>query len=129
MLAVADVDFKGYFCHPNSNAFWRYVELYIRTARLRGADANIGPRLPGLLTAAGFANVDMNVVQIAATTGEVKLLSPLTMENIGDSVVTEGLATREEVDQLIVELYEFANTPGTIGSTPRIVEVWGQRPF
>jgi SAM-dependent methyltransferase len=127
-IVIEDIDFKGYFCHPDCPALWRYVELYTETVKRRGGDANIGPRLPSLLTAAGFVDVEMTVVQPASTAGEVKLLSPLTMENIADAVVDEGLASREEVDRLIGELYQFANTPGTIGCTPRIVQVWAHRP-
>lgn len=126
-LVIEDIDFTGYFFYPNNPALLRYVELYTEAAKRRGADANIGPRLPSLLTAAGFENVEMNVVQHASTAGEVKLLSPLTMENIADSVVAEGLATQEEIDRLLIAMYEFANTTGTIGSSPRIFEVWGRR--
>jgi ubiquinone/menaquinone biosynthesis C-methylase UbiE len=49
VLVVEDVDFRGHFSYPESSAFSRYVELYTKTAQQRGADPNIGPRLPGLL--------------------------------------------------------------------------------
>ena len=127
VLIVEDIDFRGYFCHPDSPALWRYVELYTQTVRRRGGDANIGPRLPGLLTEAGFENVQMNVVQPVGMTGEVKLLTPITMENIADAVISEGLASRDEVDRLVAELYEFARMPGTVSSAPRIIEAWGYR--
>jgi SAM-dependent methyltransferase len=126
-IAIEDIEFKGHFCYPDCPALWRYVELYTETVRRRGADANIGPRLPSLLTAAGFESVDMTVVQPAGLAGDVRTLAPLTMEYIVDSVLEERLATREEMDRVVAELYEFANTPGTIGSGPRIFQVWGRR--
>lgn len=125
VLIVEDIDFRGYFCYPDSPALWRYVELYTQTVRRRGGDADIGPRLPSLLTEAGFENVQMNVVQPAAMEGDVKILTPLTMESVADSVVQEGLATPAEIDQVVAELYAFANNPETVLSAPRIVEVWG----
>lgn len=128
ILVVADTDFRGYFCDPDCPALWRYVELYTQTVKRRGGDANIGPRRPALLAENGFEQVQMNVVQPAGTEGEVKLLSPLTMENIADAVLTEGLASRAEIDQLVTELYEFARAPGTVGCAARVVEVWGCRP-
>jgi SAM-dependent methyltransferase len=128
VLAVEDVDFRGHFCHPESAAFLRYVELYTKTAQRRGADPNIGPRLPGLLIKAGFDLVQINVVQVAAMSDESKLMAPLTMENIGDSVLAEGLASRTEVDRLVRELYEFARDPDTVISGPRVVQTWGYCP-
>ena len=84
-IVVADVDFRGYFCYPDCPALWRHVALYTEAARRKGADANIGPRLPALLVEAGFENVQINVVQLAETTGEVKVVTALTMENIAET--------------------------------------------
>ena len=128
VLAVEDVDFRGHFCHPESAAFSRYVELYTKTAQQRGADPNIGPRLPGLLTKSGFQTVQIKVVQLAAMSDESKLMAPLTMENIAESVLAEGLASPAEVDQLVHELYEFARDPDTVISGPRVVQTWGYCP-
>jgi ubiquinone/menaquinone biosynthesis C-methylase UbiE len=127
ILVVADTDFRGYFCDPDCPALWRYVELYTQTVRRRGGDANIGPRLPRLLAENGFENVQISVAQSAGTEGEVKLVNALTMENITDAVLAEGLASRVEIDQIVAELYEFARAPGAVGSGPRVVEAWGYR--
>jgi SAM-dependent methyltransferase len=122
VMVVEDVDFQGYFCYPECAALRRYVELYTQTTARRGCNANIGPSLPILLADAGFEGVQMNVVQPAGTTGEVKMITLLTMENIADAVIAEGVASRAEIDQLVAELNEFANTPGTVGCMPRVVE-------
>jgi SAM-dependent methyltransferase len=127
IAVVEDVDFQGYFCHPQCAAFRRYVELYIETARQRGGDPNIGPRLPALLMDAGFEKVQMNVVQPAGMTGEVKLLVPITMENLAEAVIEEGLASQAEIDGLVAELYEYAYDPGTVSCMPRVVEAWGHQ--
>jgi SAM-dependent methyltransferase len=127
-VIVEDIDFTGYFCHPYSAALWRYVELYTQAVRRRGGDPNIGPRLPGLLLDAGFERVQVRVVQLAALEGEVKLINPLTMENIVDAVLAEGLASKEEVDRVINDLYQFSRDPRTVASSPRVVQAWGYRP-
>jgi len=127
-FVVADIDFRGYFSYPESPALARYVALYTEAVKRRGGDPNIGPRLPTILTAAGFENVQMSVAQPAGLDGEVKLMSPLTMENIADAVIAEDLASRAEIDRIVDELYTYARTPGTIGCMPRVVESWGQRP-
>jgi ubiquinone/menaquinone biosynthesis C-methylase UbiE len=127
VLAVEDVDFSGYFCEPEHAAFNRYVELYTKAAHRKGGDPDLGRRLPALVARAGFDDVRMNIVQHASTEGEVKIISALTMENIADAVLAEGLADRAETDRLIAELYEFAHRPDTISGTPRIFEVWARR--
>jgi hypothetical protein len=127
ILAVVDIDFSGYFSYPECAAVTRYVGLYTETVRRRGADPNIGPRLPSLLMELGLGDVHMNVIQPAGFEGEVKLISPLTMANIADAVIAEGLATKAEVDGIVAELYEFARRPGSIGCAPRCFEVWGRK--
>jgi ubiquinone/menaquinone biosynthesis C-methylase UbiE len=127
-VVVEDIDFSGYFCYPDSAALWRYVQLYTETTRRRSVDANIGPRLPSLLSQAGFEKIELNVVQPSGFEGEVKLISPLTMENIADAAIAEGLVTVEEVDKIVAELYAFAKAPGTLGCMPRVFEVWATRP-
>jgi SAM-dependent methyltransferase len=125
VIAVEDIDFRGHFAYPESAALERYVELYSELARRRGRDPIIGPRLPSLLIGAGFENVQMNVVQPAGIDGDVKLMTPLTMEAIGDALAAEGLATAAEVADLVTALYDYARTPGTIGCVPRVIEAWG----
>jgi SAM-dependent methyltransferase len=128
MLAVEDIDFSGYFTHPESNAFRRYHELYCTTVLRRGGDPNIGARLPGLLAQAGLQSVSVSIVQPIATQGEAKLINPLTMENIANAVLEDRLATREEIDSVVRELYEFAADPATLAGMPRVVQAWGRAP-
>lgn len=129
VVVVSDVEFRGYFSEPDSPALRRHLELYVATVKRRGADPNIGPRLPSLLTQSGFDHVQMCVVQHAATEGEVKMITPMTMEFAADAVVADGLASRAEVDRIVSELYEFARDPTTVLSGPRIVQAWAhQRP-
>ena len=96
--------------------------------RARGGDPNIGPRLPLLLEACGFERVEVCVVQPIGTRGDVKLINALTLENIADAAMADGLATREEIDGLVRDLYAFAADPKTITGLPRVVQSWGRRP-
>jgi hypothetical protein len=127
-MVVEDIDFRGHFCYPDCSALWRFVELYTEVVRRKGADANIGPRLPGLLMDAGFENVQMNVVQPAAVCGALNLIKPHPQENIADAVVAEGLASAAEVGQLVEALYRYAETPGSVGCMARVVQAWGYQP-
>jgi ubiquinone/menaquinone biosynthesis C-methylase UbiE len=125
ILAVEDIDMRGCFCHPPSDAHRRQAELYTRAAEAKGGDANIGPRLPELLRAAGLSHVQVGVVQPTALTGETKLIALLTMQNIADAVITGGHASVQEVDAIVSELAALAADSTTLIALPRIFQTWG----
>ncbi|MEO8602676.1 MAG: methyltransferase domain-containing protein [bacterium] len=125
---VEDIDFRGHFCHPELAAFQRYVELYTQVVRRRGADPDIGPRLPELLLDAGCEAVGVQVVQPAGIDGEVKRIAAITMENIADALLAAELASQEEIDAIIGALFAAAADGRTLMSLPRIVQAWGRRP-
>jgi SAM-dependent methyltransferase len=127
-IVVEDIDFSGHFCYPDSAAFRRYVELYAKVVASRGCDANIGPRLPALMRAAGLADISMNVVQPAGISGDVKLIGPITLEAIADSVLQAGLTTPDALNKTVDDLYAFATADGTLLSMPRIIQAWGRGP-
>ena len=129
LVIIEDIDFEGIFCHPFSAAFKRLVEIYTQASRRRGGDPNIGLRLPELLLDAGFERILTNVVQPAGIDGDVKLIYAISMENIADSVVADGIAGKDEVDRLIADLYELASDKRSFVSHPRVVQAWGYRPL
>lgn len=128
ILAVEEIDFSGSYTVPDFDAYHRYHDLYVAVVQRRGGDPNIGRRLPLLLARGGFENVEISVVQPMAVAGDAKLLNPLTMQNIADTVIGDGLARRDEVDSIVDELFRFASDPATIAGLPRIVQAWGVQP-
>ena len=127
-IAVEDIDFSGYTAHPFSAAHKRYAELYSKVVRLRGADPDIGPRLPSLLQRQGFTDLDVTVVQPMGLTGEIKLMPPITVEAISEAVVGAGLASAEEMAALAQALYADAANPAVLCGNPRVVQVRGRKP-
>ncbi|MEE8633540.1 MAG: class I SAM-dependent methyltransferase [Methyloceanibacter sp.] len=128
LVAVEDIDFNGYFCHPPCPALDLYMSLVRRTMRSRGGNADIGPELPGLLIAAGLEDVEMRVVQPAATQGEIKLIQPITMDSVTEAVVADGLANASHVKEITDALYDYAEDPKTVMSVPRYIQAWGRTP-
>lgn len=128
MLAVVDIDCQAFCCYPEAAAFSRFVELYIETVRRRGGDPNIGPRLPSLISELQLHDVRSNVVQPLTLNGEAKLIPALTMEAITEAVLTDGLATKAEIDALVDELRRYASNPSTLTGLPRCFEAWGRKP-
>lgn len=102
------------------------MEFYSEVVRRRGADANIGPRLPILLLNTGFEQIQINVVQPAGLEGEAKLIAPITLECIADAVIAEQLATRDELDAVLRSLYAIVEDHRTVVSLPRVVQAWAR---
>jgi SAM-dependent methyltransferase len=127
-IGIEDIDFTGHFTYPSSTAFDRYHELYCTVVRRNGGDPDIGPRLPALVRECGFDDVQVSIVQPMALTGEPKLITPITLQNIAPALLEQQLATSEEIDELTQQLYDFAADETTLAGLPRVVQVWARRP-
>lgn len=127
IIVIEDTDFAGSFCYPACAAYDRYTELYQELVQRRGGDSNIGPKLPAMLRRSGIQEVALNVIQPAHIHGEGKLMAPLTMTRISDGLIAEGLATDDEVEQILTELNHAVADHETVMSLPRIFQVWGNR--
>jgi SAM-dependent methyltransferase len=128
VIVVEDTDISGVMCHPPSVAFDRFVQIYIETIRRRGGNADVGRMLPALLTSAGLADVGVSIAQPVATSGDVKLMIPLTLERIVDSAIGEGVADSDEIADTIAELYAQAADPTTLMSSARVIQAWATKP-
>lgn len=126
-VIVEDIEFAAHFCYPPCPAFSRYVDLYQRAVKNKGADPNIGPRLVSLFFDAGLDEVNLDIVQPTFRHGSGKRIAAITMEHIRDVVVQQGLASTREVESIVAELDQFTADPRTILSMPRIFQVWGKR--
>ena len=128
ILIVEDIDFEASFCWPAAPAWDRYCALYTASVRKRGGEPDLGRQLPAMLLAAGLDGVEVNVVQPAGVRGgEAKLAAPITMEAIAQTVIADGLATLDEVNEVVDELYRLARDERTTMSFPRIVQALGYR--
>ena len=127
-LVVEDIDYRGSFAHPESAAFERYEEIYELSAQANGGDPFIGARLPELASGAGCVRVEPTIAQPAGLAGDVKLLPALTLENIKAMAERHGIAEPDEIDRIVGALYELARDPTTFVGSPRIVQVWGEKP-
>jgi hypothetical protein len=128
VVIVEDIDMAGCLYYPPCRAHDLYVELYRETVRRRGGNADLGPRLPSLLQGAGLEAIGVTISQDCGLEGDAKLIPPLTLARIKDAVVGEGVATAQEVEEALAELYEYASDPTTVMGNPRIVQAWGYRP-
>lgn len=128
VVVAEDVDFPGHFCHPACSAFDRYVALYQAVASANGGDPTIGPKLFGVWQDLGLVDVRVRLVQPMFAEGEGTLVAAMTLEHIREAVVAAGFASDGELDELVAELVDFASTPTSLISLPRIFQVCGRVP-
>lgn len=128
LLVVEDIDFSGHICFPALPAFDRYCELYRAAVRANGGDADIGPKLPGLLQRVGLEDVEVHVSQPVALRGDVNMISALTMHSLGLRGSAANLTTSDEVEAIVAALSLAAEDPAVLMSTPRIVQSWARKP-
>lgn len=127
VLIVEDNDFNGYLWHPPSRALDRYVDIYRQTVRRGGGNPDIGPTLPSLLLKAGLQDVAVAAYQACGMQGEVKLITPLTLDRIATAAVENGVTTTDEVAHLLGELNLYAADTTTLLSLPRVVQAWATK--
>lgn len=129
VIIVEDIDHAGVFSHPHSAALEQFVGLYNRVVRSRGADPEIGPRLPGLFREVGLSELHLSHVQPVYIDGEAKFIHRITLDNIAPALTAAALATDTELEVLARALDAFLTRPDTIVSTPRIFQVRARRPL
>jgi len=129
VLVVEDIDHAGVFSYPHSPALEQFVGLYNRVVRSRGADPEIGPKLPGLFREVGLTETHVSHVQPVYIDGEAKQIHRITLDNIAPALTAAGFATDAELDVLTGALDAFLSRPDTLVSTPRIFQVWARRPL
>jgi hypothetical protein len=126
-LAVEDINFLGYVCHPPNAAHDRYVELYREVVRRRGGDADIGPKLLGMFAAAGAQQLGLSIVYPEPQIGSGKDISLLTIIGISEAVLAEKLIEEPELNKVVSAIESFTRDPLSIICGPRIFQIWGRR--
>lgn len=124
-LVAEDIDFDGHFAYPPSPAFDRYLVLYKEAVTQLGGDPCIGPKLLGYFQDTGLKHIEQEVVLPTFHSGPGKTLARLALIGIQSKLLDLGLATSDEIDQLLAELEAFEANPRSMNSIPRIHQVWG----
>jgi SAM-dependent methyltransferase len=127
VVVVEDGEFSAAFCYPPHEAFARFVRWSCETVRRRGADLDIGPRLPAALRAAGLSAVGINLAQVPLYLREDKELIVVSMQQRRATTLAEGVANEEEFDEAYAALRALADDPESVLTMPRVWQVWGYK--
>ncbi len=122
ILLVEDTDFSGHFSYPKNEHFDQYVSWYQQLLKSRGANANRGPEIMGLLQKVGFREISFEVKQPAHIDSQGKLMAEITLEAVSKSLLSEGICTKSQIEHTLTGLKVFRERPDSILSMPRIFQ-------
>jgi SAM-dependent methyltransferase len=89
----------------------------------RGVDLAYGRKLPRLMRSAGLADVGADAY-FPISNPACRLLETATISHIRDGLVTQGVATSEEIDQHLANV-----ASGRLDlAQPPMISAWGRRP-
>jgi len=118
-LTVVEGDHGTTCLFPHSDAAHRAVGHLVELQRRAGGDALIGRRLHPLLTAAGFADVEVAPRTVYAVGGRPGLAEAFTrktftamVDGVRDAAVAEGLATGSDFAAGVRDLDRAADAGG-----------------
>ena len=127
VLVVEDADIDTFCCHPPNEAFDFFLRTYGQVLKRRGGDDAIGRKLFGHFRAAGIPRPQVTLVQSVWTEGEEKTLAWSTLEASAEAIVSEGVASKDQVTEALADLRHLTEDPQTLICGPRVFQLWSRR--
>ena len=127
VLIVEDADFDGWCCYPPNEGFDFFLRTYSQVLQRRGGDHAVGRKLHACFLAAGIPGPQISLVQPVRTEGEEKALALSTLETSAEAILSERLASEDEVTAALTTLRHFTADPRALISGPRIFQLWSRR--
>ena len=93
----------------------------------RGGDHAMGRKLYSCFLAAGIPDPEVAAVQSVRTQGKAKALAWSTLDATADAIVSEHLASADEVTAALDDLQRFTADPRTLMCGPRVFQLWSRR--
>jgi ubiquinone/menaquinone biosynthesis C-methylase UbiE len=126
-LVVEDADLDSWASDPDSRGLALFQKWYAELLPRWGGTPAIGRKLPVLFKSARIPVTSIEVTQ-RFYSGEAKRLPWSTLEATADGIISEGIATKDEVDAALADLEHLAEDPDSLILAPRLVQVIAQRP-
>jgi ubiquinone/menaquinone biosynthesis C-methylase UbiE len=107
-LVCQDIEGANTRAYPDSGAYGRALELMMQAEKLLGVNYNFGMALPNEAVKIGFRNVKVSYERPMYLVGEGKLMFELTFAEAVPVMVRLGIATEEELAELLKDMRELA---------------------
>ena len=126
VMIVEDADFDGWCCDPPNEAFELFLDTYRRVLARRGGDHAMGRKLYRCAVAAGIPDPQLRLVQ-PVHQGEAKMLAWSTLDATAEAIISERLATEDQITAALASLRQFSDDPHTLICGPRVFQLWARR--
>jgi SAM-dependent methyltransferase len=126
-LACEEMDLGCWLCDPPAAAMTRFSALNAALGERRGENYSLGASLHRLFREVGFGRPEVGANFTLALRGEQKRLLAMTFAEFAPELVSERLATQDEVDRVAADLYALADDETTLFGFPLVAQVWAVR--
>ena len=126
-LIVEDADLDSWASDPDSEGLALFQRWYCELLPRRGGTPAMGRKLPSLFRGAGIPITLFDVIQKPYSQPDAKSLPWSTLDAVADGIVSEGIATRSEIDAALSDLARLADDPDSLILSPRVVQVVARR--
>jgi ubiquinone/menaquinone biosynthesis C-methylase UbiE len=126
-LIVEDADLDSFASDPESDGLSLFKRWYAELLRRSGGNAAAARMLPRLFRSAGIPIASIEVIQRHYTDAGAKTLPWSTLDATADGIVSDGIATREEVAAALEDLDRLAKNADSFILGPRVVQVLARR--
>ena len=127
LVVCEEIDIGCWLCDPPAAAMTRFFALNGALGERRGENFFLGASLHRLFHEVGFAHPEVDANFALALRGEHKRLLGMTFAEFAPELVSEGLASQEEVDQVTADLIKLADDETTLFGFPLLAQVWAVR--
>ena len=129
VVALHEVGMNG-FIEPPTAAWRRLEELYGAYAQGNNIDPFVGRRVPAMLRGMGMTDVHVRPIVAAYPPGHSRRgVYPQLVENLRAGLVSEGLVTDRELDELLSDVRAALGDPDTLVISAVHLQIWGRKPL
>jgi hypothetical protein len=103
------------------------VHSYAEVIHRRGGEHATGRKLYQYFRDAGVPVPQLTLDQSVSTDDEAKELALSTLDATAAAILSEGIATRDDIDAALSSLRGFTDDSSTLLCLPGVVQVWARR--
>ncbi len=127
VIVIEDADHDGWYCHPPNEGFDFFVSTFNQALDRAGGDHAFGRKLYGCFCNADIPEPEIRLVQPARSAGEGKNMAWLTLRATKNAIVAQGIASPDQVDRALDDLWQFTQDPRSLIGAPRVFQIWSRR--